>query len=275
VLGSIRTIGDSVIVGRARCADSTWILNEAHQLVEFSWAKSEQSVQTLRGLAPNERPWGLACLTDQSLWTLSSPRTLARLDRDGRIAERLTLPMPWTELFEAGDDLLFVQVPPVAGSPLLASAPPRRPQDVRPWLGLTTRVAATRVDLLTANLIHCGLTQGSAVPCWFPADTDVTLSDGQHVIRHSFASVRAPDVDRALPLRDVAYVERGRVWLLATSGHLYEGRRAGGRVLLATTTGPVLARLDIDPPARLILAATETSCVVLTVGGDLVELRAR
>jgi hypothetical protein len=45
--------------------------------------------------------------------------------------------------------------------------------------------------------------------------------------------------------------------------------------LLATTQGPVLARLDIDPPARLILAATETSCVVLTVGGDLVELRER
>jgi hypothetical protein len=129
--------------------------------------------------------------------------------------------------------------------------------------------------MLTTNLILCGLTQGSAVPCWFPADTDVTLSDGQHFVRHSFASIGASDLNRAAPLRDVAYAGRNRVWLLATSGRLYQGRRAGGRVLLATTSGRALAKLDLDPPARLILAATETSCVVLTVRGDLVELTER
>ena len=78
-----------------------------------------------------------------------------------------------------------------------------------------------------------------------------------------------------MPLRDIAFVERGRVWLLATSSRLFAGRRAGGRLLLATTEGREIARIDLDPPARLVLAATDTSCLLLTIRGDLIEVRER
>lgn len=270
-----RTINDSVIVGRARCPDSRWLLNGARQLMEISPSNRTVAIHPVRGLEREDQPWGLACLTDQTLWMLTTPRTLARVGRDGAIVERLSLPAPWIELFGAGDRLLFERMPPVIASPVLATSRPRSPQASRPWPGLLARTAAARADVLATNLVSCGLANGPTVPCWFPSDTQVVLSDGTQIRRHSFPWIRAADVDPAAPLRDVAFVERGRVWLLATSSRLYQGRRAGGRLLLATTEGREIARIDLDPPARLVLAATDTSCLLLTVRGDLVEVRER
>jgi hypothetical protein len=206
---------------------------------------------------------------------LSSPQTLARLSPDGTIAERVSLPVPWTELFGVGDRLLLEQVPRGPGSLLFATASPRRPQDLRPWRGVISRTAATAVEMLTANLVRCGLAGGGQVPCWFPDESTITFSDGIHSVRASFDWIRTLDISRTMPLRDVAYVNRQRVWLLPTSKRLDQGRRVATRLLLATRTGRELTRLDLNVPVRLILSATELSCVLLTAGGDVTEVRER
>jgi hypothetical protein len=113
------------------------------------------------------------------------------------------------------------------------------------------------------------------VPCWFPAELQIVSSDGAQVQRHSFPWIQDADVDPASPLRDAAFVERGRVWLLANSSRPYQGRRAGGRLLLATTVGREISRINLVPPARLLLACTDVSCLLLTVRGDLMQVRLR
>jgi hypothetical protein len=220
----------------------------------------------------NDRPWGLACLGGNTLWTLAAPRALARIARDGSVAERLELPVPWIALYGTGDRLLFEPAPPLIASPVLAVAVPRRIEDARPWPGLITQATSTRTDFLGRNLVACGLAHGPAVPCWFAGETKVVLSDGVHVDRFSFPSIRAGDVDKAAPLRDVAFVGAGRVWLLPTSSHVNRGQRGGDRIQLATRAGAEIASLTLEWPARLMIAASDTTCLLLNVRGELVEV---
>ena len=157
-------------------------------------------------------------------------------------------------------------------SPVLAFGLPRRLQEARPWPGLIAQATSTRAELFTRNLVTCGLTTRSAVPCWFAGDTQVVLSDGSRVDRYAFPSIRAADVDGAAPLRDAAFVGADRVWLLPTSLRRHDGRQAAGRIILATTTGREISRLTLDPPVRLMLAATSSSCLLLTMRGELMEV---
>src|SRR5207237_358161 len=143
-------------------------------------------------------PWGLACLSDGTAWTLATPRILARISSDGTVAERVHLDNPWVEMFGAGDRLLYAQAPALAGSPVLTIGSPRRLQHGRPWAGLLARAAASQPN---------------------------------------------------------------------------RGRRAGGRLHLGTVDGRELARVDLNPPARALLFATETSCILLTIGGELMEVQ--
>jgi hypothetical protein len=153
----------------------------------------------------------------------------------------------------------------------LTMGKPGQLQEARPWAGLLARAAASRTDLLARNLVNCGLITGRFLPCWFADDIEVALSDGTHSRRVPLPWIRAADVDVTTPLRDVAFVGRDRVWVLAAS-NAARGRRAGGRLHLGTVAGRELARVDLNPPARALLFATESSCVLLTVSGELMEV---
>lgn len=273
VVASGRLVPDSVIVGRADCAGVVWLMNEDHQLVGIDVKTRETTVRQLRGLRAGDRPWGLACVAAGALWTLADPRALARVGFDGRIEERVTLQVPRIALFGAGDRLLFEPLPPLAGVAVLATSPPRRPLDVRLWPGLLARNATDPGRLLTDNLVNCGLARESFIPCWFSDDTRVTISDGLTFERRSFPSLRGPGV--TAPIRDVAFPTRQRVWLLATARDRLRGRLVGGQLVLAVSDGREIARLNLNPPARLILAATDRTCLLLTVGGDLQEISER
>lgn len=275
IVASGQRVPDSVIVGRADCADVVWLLNEDHQLVGIDVKTRETTLRQLRGLRASDRPWGLACVAAGALWTLADPRALARIGFDGRMEERVTLQVPRIALFAAGDRLLFEPLPPVAGVAVLATSPPRRPLDVRLWPGLLARNAADPGRLLTDNLVNCGLAREDSIPCWFPDDTRVTISDGLGFERRSFPSLRGPDVAVTAPIRDVAFRTRQRVWLLATARERLRGRLVGGQLVLAVADGREIARLTLNPPARLILAATDRTCLLLTVDGDLQEISER
>src|SRR5438128_1711059 len=66
---------DHVIVGRASCGASTWLLTDAPALVEINAAVASARGTSVRGLTRDEHPWGLACVADHELWTLADYRT--------------------------------------------------------------------------------------------------------------------------------------------------------------------------------------------------------
>ena len=47
---------------------------------------------------------------------------------------------------------------------------------------------------------------------------------------------------------------------------------SGSGVAAATLAGRTVGQTDLDPPARLVIAATDTTCLLLTVRGELVEV---
>jgi hypothetical protein len=274
VVRTTPAVSDSLIVGRAVCHDRIWLLTENREITEIAAPTATSRTHQVRGLLRDDRPWGLACLNDGTLWTLPDSHALARMTTEGQIAERLPLELPAIALFGAGDRLLLQSMPPIVSKPLLDSATPRRPADQRPWPGLVGRASKARIDLFAENLVTCGIAAGHEVPCWFADETHVTVSDGSTVRHLSFPFVQAADTDRAAPIRDVALVAGGRAWILGTSLRPTRGRRSGGRILL-TADGRELARLDLVPEARLIIGADESTCLLLTVTGEMLEVHAR
>jgi hypothetical protein len=267
----------SLIVGRAACRGATWLLLQSGQLVEINVASRAVTVHSVLGLFSSDRPWGLACLADGTLWTMASPRALTRLSTLGRIAERQSLRLPRIGLFSSGDRLLFQALPTVVSTPALASSPARQPLDVRPWPGLMNRATTGGDDQLASyNLVNCGIAAGAFVPCWFANDGRVFVSDGVSLWVRPFAGLSSRG-DQTAPIWDAALGGSDRLWLLATVAAKDSGvgRRAGGRLIHLHLNSPKQAALDLDPPARLILWASDTRCLMLTVRGELVEVIAR
>src|SRR5262249_40391757 len=78
----------STIVGRSVCGDTAWLLTDWPELISVSIPQRTTVVREVAGIKASDQPWGLACLTDASLWTLVNPRTLARLTPGGVVQER-------------------------------------------------------------------------------------------------------------------------------------------------------------------------------------------
>ena len=260
----------SVIVGRARCGASTWLLTERLELVEVRTTATTAVMRKVLGLMGDDRPWGLACVIDGTLWTLATPRALVRIAADGRVAERIMLSLQRFALFGAGDRVLFQQLPIAASAVALAASPPRQPAAIRSWPGLIERRAATRERELAQNMVNCGIGFAATVPCWFIDDLTVTVSDGRAV---RTIDVGLPGVlGSAEPsIRDVALASHS-VWLLADGRDPDRGNRAGITLLFQHEQTRVRARLDLKPTARVLLAASDTSCVLLTTDGALMEV---
>src|SRR5262245_50257432 len=91
VLSASRAVGDGVIIGRARCGASTWLLTDLPTLIEIRVPDRSIVGRTVRGLVGDERPWGLACVGTGELWTLIDYRTLARLSVSGDVTSRTKL----------------------------------------------------------------------------------------------------------------------------------------------------------------------------------------
>lgn len=270
-----RAASADVIVGRARCGRTVWLLDTARHLLEISPEMGRVIAHNIQGLKAAEQPWGLACGADRRLWTLASPWVLAHLTDTGTVVERRQLKAPWVELFDGGDGFLFEPAPPVAMSAVLSTATAAAPGKGRVWPGLTTRAAPTRAALVVHNLVSCGLSNAGRSPCWFPDSTDVVISDGLSARRYAFPWIRDVGINTEAPLHDVAIADAERTWLLASHSQLSRGRRVSRRLLLATERAGETARLDLPTPVRLILTANGTSCVLLTDEGDLLEVRVR
>jgi hypothetical protein len=194
ILPFSRPVPESVIVGRAVCnrdgattsQAAVWLLNDAHQLVEVSPAARTVTVHAVRGLRSDDAPWGLACLSDQTLWTLVTPRTLGRIANDGVVVERVSLQAPSIALFGAGGRLLLEGLPLAAASSVFTARAPHRPSEGRPWPGLMVRSATQPADVLKRNIVNCGLADDSAIPCWFLGEARAALASGDdHRLRRA------------------------------------------------------------------------------------------
>ena len=274
VVRSTPVVSNSLIVGRAVCQNVVWLLNEHLDLTQIAPPTLAVTTRAVGGFRRDERPWGLACLADGTIWTLSAPRAIARITAAGQVVDRRPLQAPGTALFATTDRLLLQSAPPTIGAALLGSSTPARPDDRRPWAGLLGRQASSRVDLLAHNLVNCGIGLGQELPCWLADEAQVVVSDGVHSRRLMVPFVQAVDIDHEAPIRDAALVERDRVWILGTAARLVSGRRAARRLFLSSG-GREIARLDLAAEARLIVAADLSTCLLLTVDGQLVEVSAR
>ena len=65
------------------------------------------------------------------------------------------------------------------------------------------------------------------------------------------------------------------LWLLPGTGGGASGAVNGRRLIKTNKSGTELASVQLPSPARMILEATDTTCVLLAVDGTLVEVTTR
>jgi len=267
-------LADGVIVGRAVCRGSTWLLTDRRLLTRWSGFDAAPTRVSITGLRSDDRPWGLACLDDGSVWTLGSPRALVRLDGVGRAAERVELPLPRTALFGIGDRVLFQQFPLVAGAAALAVAAARYPSTSRPWAGLVSRGESSRELELTRNLATCGIAFAGRMPCWFADGRHVSVSDGISDRVIDLSTTLASIDDHEATIHDVALAPQAE-WILAAARRPASRQRTGVRLFYRGSDDEVTGALDLSPGARVILSADERRCVLLDSDDRVVEVTVR
>ena len=263
----------SVIVGRSVCGGSTWLLTRSADLIRIDRESRVPVVHRVRDLRQADSFWGLACLDDGSLWTLATGHVLARVTTDGAIVERIPIVMPQVELFGARDRLVFLGLPIVPDRPVLSAGPRNTPGAVRPWIGLLGRAGFTSRPALVVNLVGCGIGFASWIPCWFIDQPRVSISNGSVARDVDLQALVQPGVDRAAPIRDVALVPGGSMWVLAASSTAASsGPRVSQRVSRVSASGVERQAVSLAPSVRLILWADATGCVLLTVNGSLLRV---
>ena len=262
----------TAIVGRAVCGESTWLLTRSADLIRIGHADHRPVTRAVRDLRPGDPFRGLACVDDGSLWTLATGHQLARITSEGAIAERHTFLFPQLMLFGIGNRLVLLGLPVVPQRPLLASSLRVDPEHVQPWVGLLGRAAVGTRDTLMSNLVGCGIGSGSAIPCWFADQGQLSISDGRVSRSVSLPWLVRKGIDRSAPLRDVALLPDHSMWVLAASTESPQGRRVGGRLSRANAAGSEWQSLELTPPARLIVSADASTCVLLTTTGMLMKI---
>lgn len=269
-------IGHEVIVGRAHCLGSTWLLTDVPALTRISADSLSVSSSPLSGLRQGEKPWGLACLPTTHLWTIVSHLVLARLSPDGLIVERIGLDRPRLGIYTAGERLLLQHPPARVGQPLLAAGLPTKLSAFVQWPAPAAQHAATQEEQVRANLVSCGIGAAGYVPCWLVSQSRVAIGDGTpaHTAVLEFRFVRSATVDATVPIWDVALAGPSRVWVLASARAAPDGRRLGGRLTRSNRRADDEGFVDVRPFPRLILWAGDDRCVLLSETGQLLEVSA-
>ena len=235
---------------------------------------------------PHEDCWGLARLSDGSLWTLLGWNIAAQLATDGSIERSVELSVAHLGLFGAGDRLVFQRASLPSNTPALFSGRPDDADTARvPWSTLRARPfdALASGAAAALNLVACGLSQRAEVPCWFPDEPVVSLvaPDGRtsrvelaglpRVAPETLINARVP----RRPIRDVYVEADGTIWVISTGVAPEHSPNVPGGWLLArySLRGEPIDRRVMPEPVRLILRADRGRAVVLTGSGMVSEVR--
>lgn len=234
-------------------------------------------------LADASSCWGLAQLSDGTLWTIRDWKTLRQISLSGDTVREYPLEGAQAALFSAGDRLLFQRAEFTAPDQALVAG---KPGDQRrdPWSTLQTRpYKLARTSVAALNLVTCGPTRAEERACWFPDDPAVALIDGSGRTRrlelpgipHVAPEVLLTSDNPARPVRD-AFVDRsGSLWIISAGTPIEGAPQPPGGWLLAhfSPSGSALERYTLTEPARLILDATPRHIVLLLGSGYVAEVQ--
>jgi hypothetical protein len=276
LLSSAEVIGRRLIVGRTQCAAATWLLTDSPELTRVSVDSYVVSTSPLRGLRQDEKPWGLACLSNGELWTLVASDVLARLTVEGHVVERVRLDRPRLGIYSAGERLLLQHLPAGVGAPLLAARLPRSVSPSALWPAPVSRHALSPEEQLRANFVSCGIGVSGYVPCWLVNEARLAIGDGTraHTTVRELRFARGGAVGDSTPVWDVALAGASRVWVLASARAGPSGLQVAGRLIRSTRQGVDDGSVELSPAARVIMWATDDRCVLLSATGQLLEVSA-
>lgn len=277
-------IDTEVVTGRAVTGSTAWIVTGRDALIRIDLARGRHSRAAIQPLAPGEHTWGLASIGRGGMWLLVGRSALAEISGEGRILQRIELPEAHVNVFAAEHELLYQVMSFQPPAQALVIGPPGASQR-RPWGTMKTRpMALARGAVAALNLVSCGASVDSTSACWFPDEAAVTVTAADGTSRRlelrDLPTV-SPEVLLAAenprrPVRDVFMLAGGNFWLLA-SGNAPAPQaveRPGGWWLSRySREGAVTRRVQLPEPARLILGASDDTCVVLSWDGRVVEVR--
>ena len=275
-------VGPEIISGHVVEGDERVLLLAGSTLVTIDLQRRTQRSNVLR-LPPREDCWGLAKLSDGTLWTLMGWSTAAQLSAAGTIERTIELPVAHLGLFGAGDRLVYQQARLPAGRPaLLAGRPGETSRS--PWSDLTTRAFDDLAMGAAAalNLVGCGVGRAGEIPCWFPDEPVVSLiaEDGttRRLALAGLARV-APEtlINATSPpraIRDVYVEGDGTMWVMSSGRGPVGGLSGPGGWILAqySRRGEAIDLRLLPEPARLILRAERGRALVLTGSGMVAEV---
>ncbi len=273
---------NELIVGHVVLGSSAWVMTSADALIRVNLA-TRTHVRTIVGpLAAAEHVWGLAAGEGNELWTLVGRSVLARVAGDGRVVERVNLTDPHVGVFGAGKQLVYQVMSFTPPADALVTGRPGGAERV-PWSRMRTReLPLARTAVAALNLVSCGSTATGTVPCWFPDQAAVTLTDPSGASREIALEglpVVAPEVLLASenprrPVRDAFVSETGAVWVLGSGEPPArdEPARSGGWLLARyDPSGRIVSRTRLQEPARIILGVRNDRCLLLAWNGNVVE----
>jgi hypothetical protein len=137
---------------------------------------------------------------------------------------------------------------------------------------------------MALNLVACGASGTATVPCWFPDQHIVTLTDDAGASRDMPLEGFSPVTAQALlatdnprrPILDAFVTTESDLWVLG-SGEAPPGtpmgRRGGWLLARYDGTGRLVKRTLLPEQTRLLLRATTAGVTVLTWNGSVVEVR--
>ncbi len=262
---------------------TVYLMVGASTLVSIDLESRTQRTDVIR-LPSTERCWGLARLSDGSLWTLMGMNAVIQIGPGAAVAREVSLPVAHLGVFGARDRLILQRGSLPAGEPVLYSGTPGAAIQL-PWSEMTARPFETLAMGAAAalNLVSCGTTRSGEIPCWFPDEPAVFLITGDgrtrrltldglpHAAPEVLINARTPQ----RPVRDVFVEKDGTMWVLSTGTRLPEGKDLPGGWLLARygRRGESIDRRLLPEPARLILRAAGGRALVLTGSGMVAEVQ--
>lgn len=231
----------------------------------------------------SNRCWGLARLTDGSLWTLRGMHAVLQVSRNGEVVREMGLDRAQLGIHGAGSRLVLQPGTLPAGQPVLfAGTASALAQDAwstmraRPFDTLATGAAAA------LNLVSCGVSLTAEIPCWFPDEPSLFLIAGSGATRvvelqglpraapETLINARVPQ----RPVRDVFVESDGTIWVISTGRPTNGAVEATGGWLIARygKRGEPIDQRQLPEPARIILRAAHGRALVLTGGGMVSEV---
>jgi hypothetical protein len=277
-------VNGEIVVGRAVAGNTVWLATGRDEMVRIDLVRHRWARVLLHPLQRNEHVWGLARTGSGEMWALIGRTTLARVDNDGIIGRRIRLRNPHAGIFGTRQDLVF-QILNLPSQVFALEAGPPGGERRRVWSAMRTPTLSRAARGVSAlNLVSCGSTSGAVMPCWFPDQPSLTLTDDSGSSREltleglssPARQVRSGSGSTRPTIHDAFVSADDSVWVLAAGES--RGAEVGGR-----TGGWLLARYDLDgrlfrrmhlpEPARVLLTAHGETCIVLSWSGHVVEVR--